>query len=326
MDAAIIGSCRIGHFRIGSFNDNWEIVKQSLESLGAAEIDNLTRRKLQLDSPPDSITGWYGKSYEESDAEGIIVPKAGSSQSMVAGVYPRLDARLFSPDPWVEGDEAVDDDSNHYYEVKTVEPFKVGGGGFSHYECDLTLLRMHDLSYTDTTPTVNDARYNTKDYWDTYIDIDNLNDHPFLVCYAWPDYPLEHVFRCKNRYWDTYIDIDNLNDHPFLVCYAWPDYPLEHVFRCKNRHIIFAIDTPKSRGLPDANQKTYGYAERVGTHVCTLDTELNHLAVAELRHVIENNPEGSLRSFDVQDTEVHMFGSTRVFDTRVDMMYQRDLT
>jgi len=291
MDAAIIGSCQIGNFRIGSFNDNWEIVKQSLESLGAAELDNLTRRKLQLDSPPDSITGWYGKSYEDSDAEGIIVPKAGSSQSMVAGVYPRLDARLFSPDPWVEGDEAVDDDSNRYYEVKTVEPFKVGGGGFSHYECDLTLLPLHDLSYSDTSPDVNDARYLTKDYW------------------------------------DTHIDTDKLNNHPYLLCYAWPDYPLSHVFRGKNRHIIFAIDTPDSVALPDANQKAYGYHEHVPTHILTLDTELNHLAEMELRRITANYPEGSLRGFERRSTTtIHNYGSTIIYDTVVIIDYRRNLT
>ena len=290
MDPAIIGSCQIGHFRIGSFNDNWEVVKESLERGGAATLDNLTRRKLQLDSPPNSVTGWYGKSYEAMDAEGIIVPKAGSSHSMVAGVYPRLDARLFSPDPWVEGDEAIDEDSNKYYEVKMVEPYKVGGGGFSHYECDLTLLRLHDLSYSSTTPTVNDARYNTKDYW------------------------------------DTYIDMANLNNHPFLVCYAWPDYPLEQVFRGKNRHIIYAVDTPHAEPLMQADQTPWGYDETVPTHVVTLDTELNHLAVAELRLITEEHPEGSQRSITVQDTIIHDYGSTRMFDTWVDMRYRRNLT
>jgi hypothetical protein len=149
---------------------------------------------------------------------------------------------------------------------------------------------MHDLSYTSTSPSVDDARYRTKDYW------------------------------------DTYIDSDNLNNHPYLVCYAHPDYPLTHVFNTKGRHIIFAIDTPRSTALKQADQTAYGYMEHVPTHILTLDTELNHLAEAELRTITEDNPFGSQRNFETRGSTIHNYGSTIIYDTEVVLQYVRDTT
>ena len=289
MDPAIIGSCRIGHFRIGSYRDNWDRLKKRFSKLGAGSCD-LTRRRLQLDSPPDSVTGWYNKSFEDIEIEGILLSRTATHHTNVGGIYVSLDAVLFTADPIVEGDELLDYDSNAYYQVETVKPIKAAGAGFSHRECDLTALPLHDLSYTDTTPTVQDARYLTKDYW------------------------------------DTYISLANLNNHPYLVCYAWPDYPLSHVFKTKGKHIIFAVDTPESTALRQADQSPWGYDESVPTHICTLDTQLNHLAEAELRKVTEEHPLGSQRNLERRATTIHSFGSTFMYDTEFRLNYRRDLT
>ena len=282
-------SCHIGNVRIGSYCPNWDRLKTRFENLGAGSC-KLTRRRLQLDSPPNTVTGWYTKSFEETEIEGIVISQTATPISTIAGVYPRLDAILYTADVIVEGDELLDYESNAYYQVETVKPIKAAGCGFSHRECDLTAVPLHDLAYADTTPTVDDARYLTK------------------------------------AYWEKYLSLSNLNNHPYLVCYAWPDYPLSHVFRTKGKHIIYAVDTPESEALLDANMKAYGYHERVPTHVCTLDTELNHLAEQELRRISGAYPEGSLRSLERRGTEIKSFGSTFMYDTTVMLDYRRDLT
>ncbi len=96
----------------------------------------------------------------------------------------------------------------------------------------------------------------------------------------------------------------------------------------KHIRIIFAIDTPNPAvALIGHDQAAYGYNEPMPTHILTLDTELNHLAEAEVRRVVEENPTGSLRGFARRPTTVeHNFGSTIVYDTTVVIDYHRDLT
>jgi len=209
MEPAVIhdgDSCHIGNVRIGSYCPNWDRLKTRFENLGAGSC-KLTRRRLQLDSPPNTVTGWYTKSFEETEIEGIVISQTATPISTIAGVYPRLDAILYTADVIVEGDELLDYESNAYYQTETVKPKKAAGCGFSHRECDLTAVPLHDLAYADTTPTVDDARYEMKAYLDSYLSLANLNDHPYLVCYAWPDYPLSHVFRTKGKHIIFAVDV-----------------------------------------------------------------------------------------------------------------------
>jgi len=100
---------------------------------------------------------------------------------VAAGTYARTDYIFFTADPFKFGDELLDPSDNIYYEIKGIRPNKIGDS-FSHYELDLTVLPAHHLTYTDFTPTVNDARERTKTFWNTYITLANLNNHGFLVC------------------------------------------------------------------------------------------------------------------------------------------------
>lgn len=249
---------------------------------------NVTRRELELGTA-DSVTGWYARNWTESTIEMIIVDRGGTQIALPAGAYVRLDALGMSADPVVEGDE-IETDDGRVYEVKAIKEVWGPGDNFVRRDCDMVKLPLHGLTYTDTTPSVEDARYRTKDYWDTYIVLANLNDHPFIVAYADPDYPLLRVFKTK--------EID----------------------------IVFAVGQPNSTPLLGHTQAAYGYEEHVPTHVQTLDTQLQWLAEAELRRITETYPEGSQRSLERRATHDRWLGSTRLYDTEFILSYRRDKT
>lgn len=103
---------------------------------------DVTRRKLTLGSP-DSVTGWYSKSYTESTIEMMIIPRAASDIASAAGVYVRLDAVGLTCDGVDIGDE-IKTASNVYYEVKATKEHWVADS-FMYRECDLVQLPLHEL-------------------------------------------------------------------------------------------------------------------------------------------------------------------------------------
>lgn len=252
----------------------------------------VTRRKLQLSATRDTITGWYTKEYTDSTIEMLIMPRSSSFVSAVFGTYARTDFIGFTQDGVEIGDEIAQ--GEHYYEVKDHRPQRIADS-FSHREVDLTLLPLHALSYSSAAPSVNDARYNTKDYLETRITSANMlaaNSRPLR----------------------------------WIACYSNPDYPLERVFFDKHIEIIFTIDSPDSSPLMKGDLTPYGYEEHVPVHIVTLDTEVNHLAEAELRLVVETYPTGSQRGFERRGTTVHNYGSTQVYDTEFLLNYRRGTT
>lgn len=195
MDKAICGNMRCDNSRSGVYSNSFDKLLSIFKNLGVATME-LTRRRLMLYSPANSVTGWYPKSYELIDIEGLMVSKASTRSAQVVGSYVRNDYLLFTQEPFFEGDE-VEDVNHSFYEVKAVRPFSASDD-FSHYEVDLASLPMHHLSYSSTTPTVEDARSLTKAYWDGHITSSNLQGNNFLVCYSDPDYPLTQVFATKH--------------------------------------------------------------------------------------------------------------------------------
>lgn len=244
-------------------------------------------RKLQL-GVRDSITGWYNR-YWAPDfiIEMLILSRGVSNYILPAGTYVRLDAVGVTADEIRIGDE-VEQEATHY-EVKAIEDHKVANS-FSHRDCHLTKLPLHNLSFSPLAPTVDDARYNMKTYLESRV---------------------------------TDVNLQNYN---WIACYSDPDYPLVRVFDTKGIAIIFSIDSPESSPLMQGDLTPYGYEEHMAVHVMTLDTELNHLAEAELRLVLETYPTGSQRGMERRDTVIHEFGSTRVYDTPVTIDYRRDTT
>jgi len=217
----------------------------------------------------------------------LIVSRGTSQYLQAAGSYARLDAVGITADEIRIGDEVEQEGT--YYQVENIEDHKIANS-FSHRDCHLTKLPVHNLSYSPTAPTVNDARYNTKDYLETRI-----------------------------------VDA-NLQNYNWIACYSNADYPLVRVFDTKGIVIIFTIDSPKSKPLMQGDLTPHGYDEKMDIHVVTLDTEINHLAEQELRDVLKDYPTGSQRGMESRDTIVHNYGSLQVFDTVVTFNYRRGIT
>lgn len=252
----------------------------------------VTRRRLRLGTA-DSTTGWYAKSWNTSTIEMLIIPRAARELAMAAGVAVRTDAMGLTCDGVLHGDEILTS-AGVYYEVKGIRDHWVADS-FMYREVDLTLLPTKNLSYSPASPTVNDARYNTKDYLETRITDSNMQDE-----------------NGRNLRW--------------IACYSNPDYPWLRVFTDKHMEIIFTIDSPDSTALMQGDQTPYGYEERVPIHIVTLDTEVNHLAEVELREITKEYSTGSQRALERRGQTVHNYGSTQVYDTEFLLNYRRGTT
>jgi len=140
MDPAYWGTMRWGYFRWGSFRDDWDSILAVFEDVASRDV---TRRKLVLGDTRDSTTGWYPKSFTEDTVEGILIPKTSSHLALKAGTYVRTDGLLLTAAGFDEGDE-VKDAVGNYWEIKAVREVR-NGNSFSHRECDLTFLPLHEL-------------------------------------------------------------------------------------------------------------------------------------------------------------------------------------
>lgn len=288
MDQAVIGSCRIGYFRIGVLRDDWDRLLNRFKSVAGCDV---TRRRLQLGTQ-DSTTGWYSRFWESTTIESLFVTRGASHIATQMGTYVRLEALMRTADPVEIGDEIVHANGD-YYEVKDVRPQYLGES-FWFRECDLSLLPFHDLSFSSSAPTVEDAKYRTKVYWDTYINPSNLRSQ--------------------------------FHDGRFIVCYDEPPYPFSRMFLEKGLDMIFAVSQPVSTALMQGDQTAYGYEEQVPTHVITLDSELQWLGEHELRRIVEVYPEGSLRTLTQTRPLTKILGTPILYDTEFTMAYNRDLT
>jgi hypothetical protein len=252
----------------------------------------VTLRTLQLVSA-DSVTGWYTKNYSESTIDMIIVSKGTQQLLIGTGTYVRLDRLGFCIDPVYEGDQ-IEDSVGGHYEVEAVREHWLLDS-LVYREVDLTLLPLEELtggSYTEST--VEDARYRTKVFLQTYLDSDYL-----------PNY---------------------------LVAYGEPDYPMTQVFKIKGIDLIFSIGEPETKPLIDARQGPYGYEENMPITIFSINksnldgTKVKWQAETEFRRLLQENPTGSLRQFERRRNADRDLGSTRIYGTEWIMTYERDLT
>jgi len=254
---------------------------------------SVTYRKLQLGTH-DATTGWYDKDYAPDDTiDLILVPRGATSTNLPAGVYVRLDAVGLTADVVFEGDQIVTD-AGEYYEVKTVlEHYLLDS--FMYRECQLSRLPLENLTGGTYTPsTVEDARYRTKDYLETY-----------LTAAALPRY---------------------------IVAYGKPNYPMTRVFKTKGVDLIFSLGEPTSEALPDFDHYAIGYNEHVPVAILCIDkdnidgTKLMWQAETELRRVTETYPEGSLRALEPRRPRTERLGSVTLYSAEYSIDYLRDTT
>ena len=144
MDPAYVDTARVGtdtewYARVDVYRDDWDRILKVFEDVASRD---LTRRRLSLGTR-DSTTGWYTKSFTEDTHEGVLIPKASSHLALRIGTYVRTDALLLTADCFEEGDEEKDA-FEKYWEVKAVREV-ANGDSFSHRECDLARLPLHEL-------------------------------------------------------------------------------------------------------------------------------------------------------------------------------------
>jgi len=149
---------------------------------------------------------------------------------------------------------------------------------------------------------VEDARYRTKVYLETYLRQGQLTR-------------------------------DDGSHVSFIVAYGYPDYSMTKVFTEKNVDLIFSIGTPTSTPMMDpVTQAPYGYEEDVPIETGCIDkdgitgTNLKGKAKTELRYVLENYPTGSQRATLREEGNDQRLGSTIIYSDRVIMNYRRDTT
>lgn len=263
---------------------------RQIQAIARRYGETVTRRALVL-GLRDSQTGWYHKSYEESSVYMIIIPKTAQSKAVECGGYVTTDA-LGITVAYVEPGDQIKSSNNIYYEVKSVRNLYFEKA-FSHREVDLVELQIQQLTgKTYTASSVEDARYRTRDYLETY-----LNDA------ALPNY---------------------------IVAYAEPEYPLTQIFNGKDVDLIFCIGEPNSEPLIDSDHSTIGYRESVPITPCCINktniagTKLLHQARTELRRIFENYPSGSLRLPISERPETEWLGSTVLYKFTAVLDYERD--
>lgn len=252
---------------------------------------DVTLYTLQLGSR-DSTTGWYQKNYSTSTITMPIVSRAAAHTPLPPGVHVRLDAVGLTQDPVYEGDE-IKNAADQFYQVETIQPHYFGDS-FWFRECQLTMLPFKNLTGAGyTASSVEDPRYRTKVYLETYLSGSAL-----------PNY---------------------------IVAYGMPDYPLTRVFKTKGVDLVFGLGEPNS--TPDKDPLTeaaYGYEEHVPIQTFCIDksnitgTKLMWQAETELRSVAESYPGGSLRALDRRRPNTQVLGSTTLYSAEYILNYRRD--
>jgi len=223
----------------------------------------------------------------------FITPRVATVNLLPPGVYVRLDAVGVTADSVDEGDE-VKTESDVYYQVETVKEHFLGDSFFFR-ECDLTLSPFKNLNGgTYSASSVEDARYRTKVYLETYLDDDAL-----------PDY---------------------------IIAYGKPDYPMTRVFKDKNVDLVFALGKPESEPVLDFDRYPIGYEEFVPIGIYCVDKDnidgekLVWQAETELRRVTETYSLGSLRQLTrVRDTTQRL-GSTILYGVEYLLRYKRGVS
>jgi len=301
-DEAHADYCRADYTRADVYIDNFSPLLAKLESLGTVSCA-LTRRYLTLGTR-DANSGWRDKEWTEIDVEGAMIPKTSQQTATKVGTYVRNDYLLLTQDGFREGDE-LEDEAGQYFEVKGTREHMLGDS-FSHREVDLTLLPAHaDVTFSTYTGTflVDDARYRTKVYLDTY--------------------------------WDEANCEDDLGEELTVVAmYESPPYPLILEFLSAepgDTDAILSIGKPESTAIIGHDHIAFGYNEKVPITIqainktnLTADKAITQCE-NEIRRICQTYPLGSLRMLETIRPATTKPGTT-LYGAEYVMRYTRGTT
>ena len=149
---------------------------------------------------------------------------------------------------------------------------------------------------------VDDPRYRTKDYLQTYLTAGNLTKD------------------------------DDATPISFIVAFGEPDYPITKVFLTKGIDLVFSIGDPTSTAEIDTDQVPWGYEERLPITVTAINKtgitgeKLRQKAINELRRVTQEHPTGSQRAMVEERPDEQRLGSTVLYQQTFILNYRRDTT
>lgn len=149
---------------------------------------------------------------------------------------------------------------------------------------------------------VEDARYRTKVFLDTYLTAANL-----------------------------LID-DGATQAVFMTAFGNPSYSIVRVFIDKDVDLVYSIGEPDSIPLIGTDLATWGYQEFVPIATFCIDKDgitgekLKFTAEKELRRICEANIFGSIRHLKNRTPNDYDVGGTKVYSTKWIMDYRRDTT
>ncbi len=235
----------------------------------------------------------------------VIVKKGATRLSLLAGVYPSLDAAGQTADPVSIGDQILDGNGD-YWDVETIEPH-YWLDSFVYRVCNMNHARLYQADFGSTTWTKTrgkDARYNTK---------------------TWMDGHLRSAQITKDN---------DSTEADFAVIFNEPPYPLELEFRgSSNMEGLYVVDNPNSTALRSGDQIIRNYEEHVPIHIFTVDSTgcsgdaLAHKMHAELRYISETYPEGSQRNLEVRRQHPPIdLGGMKLFHVENELSYTRNVT
>ena len=144
MDAAIATATsgpRIGYFRVGVYNDQWDRLVNALESAFGSLLFDMTRRELSLGSQ-NSTTGYYAATYTDKTITGLMIEKGNTKLQLAAGSFVNYDATLLTADVVLVSDQ-IKTQENVYFEVMSVTEKSVGDS-FLYRECDLAKIPLYE--------------------------------------------------------------------------------------------------------------------------------------------------------------------------------------
>ena len=263
---------------------------------------DVTRRALTLGAA-DTETGWYAKTFTETTIQMIIRPRGSSFTAAGVGYNARYNITGFTADGVLVGDEIVDSNSV-YYSIDTVEE-EWWLDSFSHYIVSMNRMPLHADRPTTygTAADVLDPRERMKTFLDDGLIAANL------------------------------LEDNGATQATFLVCFAFPDYPINKIFLTKTVDLLFCCGGPTSNPLGGFNHKPYGYEESVPITVYAVDKavltaeNLLNQARGELRRLQETSPAAlNLRTVRGERPVSERFGGQVLYSQEFVWTYRRDIT
>ena len=257
---------------------------------------DVTRRELSLGSP-DSVTGWYAKSFAETTIKMVIRPRGQSVIGLPVGQYAKYGLTGFTVEVVEEGDEIIDAQGN-YYEVKAVEE-EWFLDSFSHRVCNLVKLPIHydiPATYGAGLPEASqDARQRTK------------------------------VFLGKHLLAANITKDNNTTQASYITCWANPSYPIQKVFVTKGVDLVFSVGIPSSQALRVRSR--YEEVVPITTHSTDktgiTGTKLRWKGELELRRIVKDYSAGSFRALQKIEDNDEPLGSLILYSTMFTLNYRR---